>query len=109
MKNPALAALMIFSATVAVSLSVKAIEPGRNSEGEFCASAPDLMHKANELFGEKVQWTGKSKDGFRYVLMTSDHTWTFIMIDNKTDSDGDLQACIKASDGNPAPSAGDNP
>ena len=86
-------------------LAAAATHPARadlNAEGEYCAEAQALMKKANSSFGEKVQWTGKSAAGFRYVLMASDHTWTFIIIDNKADADGDYEACVKASDGVPA-------
>jgi hypothetical protein len=82
-----------------LSTSALAIEPGRNAEGEFCADAEALMQKAHQIFGETVKWTGKSADGFRYVLMASKDTWTFIMIDNKPGDDGHYEACVKASDG----------
>ena len=91
-----------------LSTSAMAIEPGRNSEGEYCADAAALMHKAHETFGESVDWTGKSADGYRYVLMTSKTTWTFIMINNKPDDDGAYEGCVKASDGVPADQQGEH-
>lgn len=97
-------------AIIAASLSTSAmaIEPGRNSDGEYCAGAEALMHKANETFGETVKWTGKSVEGYRYVLMTSKDTWTFIMIDKEPNDDGDYEACVKASDGVPADQQGEH-
>ena len=91
-----------------LSTSAMAIEPGRNDEGEYCAGAEALMHKANETFSETVKWTGKSADGYRYVLMTSKDTWTFIIINNKPSDDGDYEACVKASDGVPAEQQGEH-
>jgi hypothetical protein len=72
----------------------------RNADGEFCAPAMELMKKANELFGETVKWTGKNAMGYRFILLTSPKgTWTFLMTDKEPDKDGDVNACIKASDG----------
>jgi hypothetical protein len=89
-----------------LSTSAMAIEPGRNDAGEFCAGAEALMQKAHQTYGETVKWTGKSAAGFRYVLMASKDTWTFIMIDNKPADDGDYEACVKASDVVPASEQG---
>jgi hypothetical protein len=80
--------------------------PHVNDAGEFCAPAEKLMQKAHEIFGEHVTWTGKNADGFRFVLMTSDKTWSLFMIDNKPGDDGQFDACLKASDGNPPPAKG---
>lgn len=101
MKNAlAYAALLV---AFAGGLTASAMEPHRNANGEFCADANELMHKANEVFHEKVTWTGTSSAGYRYVLMTSDKSWSFIMVDNTPPgADGSVEACLKASDGVPA-------
>jgi hypothetical protein len=105
----AYAALIVaFVGGIAASDTHRAKAQTRNAEGEFCAPAESLMQKANDLFHEQVKWTGKNAMGYRFVLMASANTWTFIMIDKSASEDGTFEGCVKASDGQPPADAGDH-
>lgn len=109
--NAALAAgvlMALAAAAASAGMIASATAQTNNVDGEFCAPAETLMQKANEFFHEHVQWTGKNKMGYRFVLMASDNTWTFLMINNKASEDGTFEACVKASDGQGPADEGDH-
>jgi hypothetical protein len=100
-------AYAVIAASLVGSLA-PAVAQTRNAEGEFCAPAESLMQKANDLFHEQVKWTGKNAMGYRFVLMASANTWTFIMIDKSASEDGTFEGCVKASDGQGPADTGDH-